>query len=189
MNTTWLQGNRLRILRLASFTVVVLITLYLFSIRDQASELAAYGYPGIFLLSFLTNATLILPMPGIAVTFAAGAIFDPLMVGLAAGTGAALGEITGYMAGFSSQGTFEKSSVYMQLENWTRRFGGLAIFVIALVPNPLFDLAGAAAGALKMHLARFLLWAWFGKTLKMVIIAFAGAFSANWVLNLFTFSP
>ena len=183
-NAPGLSGWRLRMLRIASLLLVIGLSVFLFSIRDQASELAAYGYPGIFLLSVLTNATLILPMPGVALTFAAGAIFHPLAVGLAAGLGATLGELTGYLAGFSGQGVLERAPLYKRLEGWTERHGGWAILVLAIVPNPVFDLAGAAAGALRMPLRQFLVWAAIGKTIKMLIFAYAGATSAVWILDL-----
>ena len=53
----------------------------------------------------------------------------------------------------------------------------LTILVLSAIPNPFFDLAGAAAGALKMPLPKFLLWCWIGETIKMLIFAYAGASS------------
>jgi uncharacterized membrane protein YdjX (TVP38/TMEM64 family) len=181
------NGWRLRLIRIASLLAVIALSLFLFSIRGRASELAAYGYPGIFLLSVLTNATLILPMPGVAITFAAGAVFNPIGVGIAAGLGSTLGELTGYLAGFSGQGVLERTPLYERMEGWTRRHGQWAILLLALVPNPVFDLAGAAAGALRMPLYQFLLWAGIGKTLKMLAFAVAGARSAEWALRWLNF--
>ncbi|MGA9532400.1 MAG: VTT domain-containing protein [Anaerolineales bacterium] len=182
-----LTGWRLRLVRVLSVVAVIALSLFLFSIRDRASQLAGYGYPGIFLLSILTNATLILPMPGVAITFAAGAVFNPLGGGVAAGLGSTLGELTGYLAGFGGQGVLENTPLYDRLEGWTERYGQWAILVLALVPNPLFDLAGAAAGALRMPIYQFLLWAGIGKTLKMVAFAVAGAQSAEWALHWLNF--
>jgi uncharacterized membrane protein YdjX (TVP38/TMEM64 family) len=181
----WLSGTRLKVVRIITLLVVIAITVFIFSIRDQAETLSTYGYPGIFLLSLLSNATLILPAPGIALTFAAGAIFDPFWVAIAAGAGATIGEFTGYAAGFSGKGAVENSKTYARLERLTERYGHWTIFTLALLPNPLFDLAGASAGALGMRVPKFLFWTWLGKTLKMLIFAFAGALSINWLDNLF----
>ena len=164
---------------------VIAISIYIFSIRDEAEQLAAYGYPGLFLLSILANATIILPAPGIALTFTAGAIFSPLLVALTAGAGATLGELTGYLAGFSGQGVVQNSDLYHRIEAWTSRYGGPAILLLAFIPNPFFDLAGAAAGALGMPVFQFLLWAFIGKVLKMLLFAYAGAASINWLVNWF----
>jgi membrane protein YqaA with SNARE-associated domain len=185
----WLSGWRLTIARILALLIVIAITVYIFLIRDQIKELEKFGYPGIFLLSVLANATLIMPAPGIAITFAMGAIFNPIGVGLAAGAGSTLGELTGYLAGFSGQAIAERTAIYERLEHWTARYGGLTIFVLAFIPNPIFDIAGAAAGALRMPLAKFLFWVWVGKTLKMLIFAYAGAYSVDWLLRLLGVQP
>ena len=74
--------RRLLLARIISLLAVIAITVYVYSIRDQAVELATYGYPGIFLLSILANATIILPAPGILFVFFMGAIFNPIGVSI-----------------------------------------------------------------------------------------------------------
>lgn len=181
----WLSGWRLHIARLGALGAVIAITLLVFSIRDRAEDLQAYGYPGIFLISLLANSTVILPAPGIALTYAFGAVFHPIGVALAAGAGAALGELTGYLAGFSGQGVVNDIPMYGRITQWTEKYGGWVVLVLAFIPNPFFDIAGAAAGALKMRLHAFLIWALIGKILKMLVIAYAGAASLDWLVNLF----
>lgn len=181
---SWLSGRRLTAARILAFLAVVGITVYIFSIQEEAEKLARFGYPGVFLLSILANATIILPAPGIAITFAAGAVFNPYGVALAAGAGSALGELTGYAAGFSGQGVVDDTRIYQRLKDWTERFGGWPILFLAIIPNPLFDLAGAAAGALRIPVSKFLLWVWVGKTIKMLIFALAGNYSIDWLLKL-----
>jgi uncharacterized membrane protein YdjX (TVP38/TMEM64 family) len=182
----WLSGWRLQVARVLALLAVIAITLFIFSIRDQVAELQAYGYPGIFFLSLLANATVILPAPGIALTYAFGAVFHPIGVALAAGAGAALGELTGYLAGFSGQGIVNDIPMYERITKWTERYGGWVVLILAFIPNPFFDIAGAAAGALKMKVHVFLFWALIGKILKMLVIAYAGAASLDWLLNLFS---
>ena len=185
----WLSGWRLTAARILALVAVIAITIYIYSIRDKAEELEEWGLPGIFLLSILGNATIILPAPVIAITYVMGAVFNPFGVAFAAGAGSAIGELTGYMAGFSGQGIAEQTPIYNKLEAWTERYGGLTITILALIPNPIFDIAGAAAGALKMPVLKFLLWAWIGKTLKMGIFALAGAYSIEWIIQLFEVQP
>jgi membrane protein YqaA with SNARE-associated domain len=172
--------------RVIALLLVVAISVYIFSIRNQAEELARYGYPGIFLLSFLSNATVLLPAPGVLFVFAMGAVFNPVGVALAAGAGAALGELSGYLAGFTGQVVVEKSDAYHRLRDWMERNPRLisvTIVFLAFIPNPLFDLAGIVAGTLKIPVQRFLFWCWIGKTLKMLVFAYAGASSLNWLFN------
>ena len=70
-------------------------------------EMETYGYLGVFLISIIFNATIILPASNIAVITSMGATLpSPLFVGLAGGAGAAIGELTGYLAGpFSAIGS------------------------------------------------------------------------------------
>ncbi|MGW8224735.1 MAG: VTT domain-containing protein [Anaerolineales bacterium] len=167
--------RRLTLTRILALLVVVGLSIFVFSIRDQAERLAVYGYPGIFVLSFLAYATVLLPAPGVAVVFTMGSVFNPLGVALAAGTGAALGELSGYLAGYSGQAVIERADIYERLTRWMKKNGPLTIFLLAAIPNPFFDLAGLAAGSLQMPVARFLIFCWMGEIVKMGIFAFAGA--------------
>ncbi len=168
------------LVRILALMVVVVISIYIFSIRDEAEKLAVYGYPGIFLLSFLAYATVLLPAPGVAVVFTMGAVFNPLIVALAAGAGAALGEISGYLAGFSGQAVIERADIYNRMTRWMGKNGPLTILLLSALPNPFFDLAGAAAGALKMPLEKFLFWCWIGETIKMLTFAYIGNTTIEW---------
>jgi membrane protein DedA with SNARE-associated domain len=104
-----------------------------------------------------------------------GSVLPPVLVGLAAGAGSALGELSGYLAGFGGRAVIERHDVYDRMERTMRRAGGITIFVLSLIPNPLVDLAGIAAGALRYPVWRFLLICWLGKTIKCTLVAWAGA--------------
>lgn len=160
---------------LAAVVLAMVITLAIFLLRERLARFGVYGYPGIFLVSLSSSATIILPVPGLAVVFGMGAVLNPLLVGLAAGMGDALGELTGYMAGYGGRAVVEDREMYERLERWMRRNGAVTIFVLSVIPNPVFDLAGIAAGVLGFPLERFLLSCWVGKTIKTTTFAFAGA--------------
>jgi len=175
------SGRRVTLLRVLSLLAVIAIVVFVYSISDRAEEFAVYGYPGIFVIAMLANATVFLPAPGVAVVFVLGGVLNPLLVGLAAGAGAAIGELVGYLAGFSGQGLVEDSETYQRIVPWVARYGAPAIFVFAALPNPFFDVAGVAAGILKMPLAKFMLACWAGETVKMLAFAYAGAGSLAWL--------
>jgi membrane protein DedA with SNARE-associated domain len=162
---------------------VVAITVYIFSIRERVEQFAAFGYPGIFLIALLANATVLLPAPGVAVIYAMGAIFNPFAVGLAAGTGGAIGELSGYLAGFSGQAVVERMDAYNRIKPWVDRYGGWAIMVLSAIPNPFFDIAGIAAGIAKMPIQNFLLFTWIGQLIKMTLFALAGHYSITLITN------
>lgn len=175
-----LTGWKLNVIRVLLLAVVIALTVLLILNRDKIQGLEALGYPGIFLLSLLSNATLILPVPGVLFTSAMGVVFNPWLVGLAAGTGATLGELTGYMAGFSGQAVIENRKWYDKVTGWMKKYGGITVLVLAFIPNPLFDIAGMVAGALKMPVWKYLLFSWPGKTAKMIIFALGGASILGW---------
>jgi uncharacterized membrane protein YdjX (TVP38/TMEM64 family) len=177
--------RRLNIIRVVVLLVVIAITIVLVINRDKLQDLQAYGYPGIFLLSILANATILIPVPGVIFTSAMGAVFNPLWVSVAAGAGAALGELSGYLAGFSGQAVVEDSKRYDQVVRWMEKYGELTTLVLAFIPNPLFDLAGLIAGLLKMPVWKFLLYCAIGKILKMMMFAYAGDWVINFLENIF----
>jgi membrane protein DedA with SNARE-associated domain len=172
-------------LRVLALATVIGITVYIYSIRDRVEEFSAYGYPGIFLIALLANATVFLPAPGVAVVFAMGSIFNPLGVALAAGTGGALGELSGYLAGFSGQAVVENTKAFERISPWVQKYGAWAIFFLSAIPNPLFDIAGIAAGISKMPLWKFLLFCWAGQIIKMALFAYAGAYSIDWLAEFY----
>jgi membrane protein YqaA with SNARE-associated domain len=173
------QEQRTRLTRVLALIFVVGITVLLYLNRERVQELEEFGYPGIFLVSLLSNATLILPVPGVLFTSAMGAVFNPFWVAIAAGSGASIGELSGYLAGYSGQGIVERTAWHIRVENWMRKYGGITIFVLAFVPNPIFDIAGLTAGILKLPVWKFLFWCLLGKIGKMMLFAYGGSYITN----------
>ena len=173
------------VLRIAAVLVVVGITIYIYSIRNRVEEFAAYGYPGIFFVMLLANATVILPAPGVAVVFAMGSVLNPLGIAFAAGAGGAIGELTGYLAGYGGQTVVENTKIYNRILPWVKKYGAWVILVLSAIPNPFFDMAGIAAGIARIPLWQFLLACWVGQTIKMAMFAYAGAYSIDWLAKFF----
>jgi membrane protein DedA with SNARE-associated domain len=171
------KETRTTLLRILAVLAVIGISVFVFSIREHVDKFAEYRYLGVFLIALLANATVFLPAPGVAIVFAMGSMLNPLGVALAAGAGGALGELTGYLAGFSGQAVVEKKAAYARIQPWVQKWGGWAVLVLAAIPNPFFDLTGIAAGTLKMPVWKFLLFCWVGQTIKMAAFAYAGAAS------------
>ncbi|MCC6298612.1 MAG: VTT domain-containing protein [Anaerolineales bacterium] len=169
------------ILRVVAFITAVAITLYIYSIRDRVKDFGELGYPGIFLIALLANATVLIPAPGAFVVYSMGAVFNPLLVGLFAGTGGAIGELSGYLAGFSGQAVIERTDIYERTKPWVDKYGGWAILFLSAIPNPFFDAAGIAAGIAKMPLKTFLFFVWIGQLIKMTMFALAGKYSLEWL--------
>lgn len=168
----WLKK---RLIPLLTLLLVIAITVGIFLYREKMVELEGYGYLGAFLVSLVSNATIILPTPGLLIIMALGATFPSVLVGLAAGIGAAIGEMTCYILGYSGRGLVEDRRLYDRLVEWLRKWGVLTVFIFALTPLP-FDFLGIVAGALRFPFWKFFLACWLGKTGANIIIAYAGLY-------------
>ena len=177
LQRNWLKRNALAIIA-SSFVIAVTIGLFLF--QAKIKELGNYGYLGAFLISVLTNATIILPMPSLILLFPLGAAFNPVYIGLAAGVGGAIGEMTAYVAGYSGRGIWHDNPSYLKAVNWLKKWGMLVVFVFSASPMPL-DIMGLAAGNLRLPAWKFFVPCLPGKIIKYIILAYAGA----WGWNLF----
>jgi membrane protein DedA with SNARE-associated domain len=165
--------------RIAALLLSLLLTAAILVFNPGAqlkAQLGDWGYVGIFLIMLLNNATVILPAPGLLAVFAAGSSYNFLLVGIAGGLGAALGELTGYLFGYGSLAFVkeEKSGIYRRVERWMQGNGFITILVLAALPNPFFDVAGITAGALKYPWWRFLVACAIGAVIKATVLAYLG---------------
>ena len=176
MRLSSVAGPWISVMMLALSVAIIMVA---FLLSDRIPGVESLGYPAVFLVSLFGNATLIVPVPAFAVVCTGGTILHPLLVGILGGTGQALGEMTGYIAGFGGQGFFQKGRYYQRINNWVERRGWVAIVLLGLIPNPLFDFAGLAAGALRMPAWKFLAAAAVGKTIRSVIIAYGCAYGID----------
>lgn len=161
--------------RRASVLVLVLVAVIMalaYLLRDRVPGVETLGYPAVFLVSVIGSATLVFPVPAILIVCGGGILLNPLLVGVAGGTGQALGEMTGYLAGMGGQGLITKNRLYSRVQPWIRKRGWIAVFVFAIIPNPLFDFIGIAAGASRMPVWKFLAAATAGKTIRSVAFAY-----------------
>lgn len=176
---------RQRYLRIGILILVVAIVAILVAFRDQFKVTGQVGYPAIALLNLVASASIFIPVPGVAASCAGGWLLSPWLVAAVSAVPGSVGELTGYAAGFGSSGLAEKSRWYGRIMNWMRRRGWLALFVLSAVPNPVFDAAGVAAGALRFPVWKFLLILCVGKLIKFLIIAYACHYGARGVLRYF----
>ncbi len=155
---------------------LAIVAAVIYFARDIAL-LRHYGYAGAFLISMLASATILFPAPGWAVVVAMSRMLDPLMLGIVAGLGSAIGELTGYIAGEGTREIInENIKESRKVRDFVEKYGPLAIFVLAFIPNPLFDIAGIAAGGADIEWWKFLIATAAGRVLRYVLLALAGAF-------------
>ena len=182
----WLRKKLIPLLILLLVIAIMVGIFYFYRYYpERVAQLEGYGYLGAFLISLTLNATVVLPAGNILILAMLGATLpSATMVGLAGGAGAAIGEITGYMAGYSGQAVVQRQRAYARLESWVKRWGVVTIFLLSLVPF-FFDLAGIAAGVLRFPLWKFLLACWLGRTILYIVVALAGAQGWEAILRYF----
>jgi uncharacterized membrane protein YdjX (TVP38/TMEM64 family) len=178
---TW----RLRVVQVLTVIVVLVALAAAYYFKDRVQELKPYGYAAVFVATLISNATVILPLPGLAITAVMAGILNPWLVGLVGGVAQALGELTGYMAGYSGQTWVDENPTYDRLARWMRRRGLLTVAALAAIPNPAFDLAGIAAGALRLPVWKFLLGCIIGGIIKNTTVALAGYYGVETLLKLY----
>ena len=176
------------LVHLALFLAVLAAAGTAFLLRDSLT-FAQAGYAGVAIAALIASGGLVVPIPALATACTAGALLNPWVVALIAGAAEGLGELTGYFLGYSGQGVVVRvlnhGSLYHRLEGWMRRRGWLALLLVSLVPNPVFDFVGIAAGALHYPVWRFLAVVWTGKILKFGGIAYGCTYGFAWLTGLF----
>ena len=158
---------------------------------EWVHALKAYGYLGAFLISILGGATIIVPVPMLAVIFALGGVMKyTWLVGIANGLGETFGALTIYMTGYgggaalynSTNGRLNKA--YQRLMKLMEQRGSITLFLLAAVLNPFFYPAALAAGALRFGAKRYFIICWAGKTIKGMTVAYAGYWGLRELLRM-----
>ncbi|MFQ5875808.1 MAG: YqaA family protein [Dehalococcoidia bacterium] len=154
-----------------------------------------WGYPGVFIVTLIANSSVIIPTPGFLAVIAAGAVLNPFLVALTGAAGMTLGELSGYFigrggralsAGEPEAGSKGQHRWIAATQRFVDRWGMLGIAVLAATPNPLFDIAGIAAGAAKMGISRFLLATFIGRMIRTLLLAYGSAYSVKGITDIFT---
>ena len=143
-----------------------------------------FGYLGIFLASLIGSASILLPLPASLITFTFGAILNPLIVGIVAGTGSAIGELTSYFVGAAGGKIVKKKKhdnkkLFMNIKKRFSRKPGFLLIVLFAVTPFVFDIMGIFCGIIRYDIKKFFLGTLIGKILLNIAIAYAGFYGIN----------
>jgi len=180
-------ARRLRleyVLIAAILAIALAATILFFALGLGTEDLERYGYGGLFLIALLRSASVVIPMPGGGIVFAAGGLLGPafgipppILVGLTAALAESFGELTGYGAGLGGSNILGGRRLYQRIRSWVERRPFTAILAMALFPSPLFDVAGLAAGAARVPLRTFYPALLIGKAIRGIAVATMGYYS------------
>ena len=167
---------------LAAMAISLIVICYSSQITQFFGQ---FSYIGIFFISLFAHATILFPTaPFQFAMISIATNLDPLLFGIVAGVGSAIGELSGYAVGLGSQNilkTRNKIAKYIiKVQKAIIDYHpGVAIFLLSAIPNPLFDFAGIFAGVAKMRWQEFLLWCAAGRIIRYAIIGYFGLWLAH----------
>ncbi len=153
---------------------------------DQVKIMQEWGYVGAFFISILGGATIIIPVPMLAVVVAlASAMETPwevAILGFSTTAGELIGALVIYYTGHgagraisnNSRGRIQKA--YEKMLSFIERRGSWALFAVTFIVNPFFYPAAFACGALRFGLKKFLLIVVIGKIIKCMSVVYAAYF-------------
>ncbi len=178
------RASRLRRILVPAVTIalVIVISVVLYVFRYRIEGLKNYAYLGVFVVSLLSSATVVVPVPGIVVFVPLLSTLNPVLVGVVGAAGSIIGETTGYAAGYSGRDLATRGRNYVRVEGWMKKRGSLIIFLFAALPVLPLDVAGIVAGALRFPLWKFMLVAGTGKVIKYVALMLLAAWGAQWIV-------
>jgi membrane protein YqaA with SNARE-associated domain len=145
--------------------------------RQWLAALDNYTYLGVFLITLIGNATVIVPVPYLALIASVAAQTDNLAAVIVAGAlGSALGESVAFFVGRSGRGVVEDTRFYRWVQRHMRQpwRAVLILFGLSAPPNPAFDVAGLAAGALGLPYWLFFSAVFLGRLIRVGLIALVG---------------
>ncbi len=135
----------------------------MFLLRSLLGNVGLWGYPIGFIVSLITSATVVIPSVGFAIVILMAQDVNPILLGVAAGVGSTIGELSGYWLGTYCRVALAGTRLDRLLNKYMARFGGGIIFAFALIPVIPVDAAGLMAGSTRYPLAKFLIYMGLGK--------------------------
>ena len=168
---------------------VLLVYHWEFIVRFQK-----YGYLGLLIMTIVTGFSIPLPVPYMVFTFTLGGLLHPALVGATAGLGLGIGGTLLYLTGRGGRRFLPQFSIASpDDENYSSRFsrflrkirlprmmefaqrrGTVAIFVLSVIPNPIFAPVAVSMGAMRFGLWKFFASCWGGSTVKAMALAYLG---------------
>jgi len=153
-------------------------TILVFATKDFLVSHAELGYMSAFVGSLLSAATGLvgIPFPAMILVYSLGSKLNPVLLGVIAGTGSAVGEMPGYLTGFGMRPMVTQWKLYKYIKAWMDNRGLLVVFWAAAIPNPIFDLASIAAGVARLPASQVFVTILLGRIVRMLIVALLGRY-------------
>lgn len=161
------------------FSLSILLSIGFFQYRDFFKNALSLGLIGLFTVNFVSSAGFFVSAPAFVTIIAGGNLYPPILVAFVAAIGACLGDMLGFVFGHSGRKLTKKKldrhKIVRFLEKHFHRHGGLIIFILAVIPNPLFDAIGILAGVVNYPALKFFVIMLIGRFLRYWLLAQVGS--------------
>ncbi len=144
------------------------------------SIIQSYGLLGLFVVSVISNSSILVVLPGWMFIMLAASYFNPIVVAVVAALGSTLGESTSYLVGrgghyIAAKKIKDKKKLrYLdKVEGWFKMHGFILLPIFGAGPLPM-DLLGIVAGTLEYKWWKYFLGVFIGKLVKCLVLAYLG---------------
>ena len=156
-------------LEILFFAAIVVCSAVIFLMRDKIGTVSDVSYLGLIFLCFLANSTVLLPAPSLMIAASCALVMNPFWVAVSAAVGSTLGELVGYAFGTITKDLSPKFQNFLSKLTSKVHNRTVLVFLLAVLPLPLFDLAGIYSGGTRMNLIKFSAACFLGKFIKLLV--------------------
>lgn len=197
--------SRASVIWAALIWLTIAVCIILIRFWRYLNEFQILIFLGLFFTAVLAGSPLPIPTPCFALTFTLGSRFDPFLIGLIAGTGAAVGGMLVYFTARTGKhfmpnvnftdpankvyqnavGRFLKKIKLPRFMEVMNRRGPVGVFLFSMFPNPFLMPLLATMGINKAPAWKVAITVWAGNLVMFVVIAAVGHYGLGSILKLF----
>ncbi len=163
-------------LTIAGVSATALVSGYLLLLLfTDTARVEAMGLWGIFAVTLLSHSTMVARDIFVPLFLALTPLFNPIMLGVAAGVGGAIGDVIPYLLGLGVAETVEGGGGKAEdlVGRWLKKYGLWAVLVVAMTPLPDLPVV-MLAGTRRLPLHKLLMVEVVGKSALYTLGAWVG---------------
>jgi membrane protein YqaA with SNARE-associated domain len=174
--------NRRAYLTIAGVATTALVSGYLLLLFfTDIAKVEEMGLWGIFVVTLLSHSTMVARDIFVPLFLTLTPIYNPIILGVTAGVGGAIGDIVPYLLGLGVAETVESSGGKAEdlVGKWIKKYGLWAVLVVAATPLPDLPVV-MLAGTRRLPLHKLLVIEVIGKSALYTL----GAWVGGWVFEI-----
>lgn len=159
--------------KIGALLVLVGINLVVYFLPIDYHAIGSFAYAGALVITFVANAAVVLPIPYIPVVANIALTAEHVwLVVIIGALGSTLGESVAFAVGRVERDLFSEHALYQRLQKLMDRpwRAGAFLFMFAAPLNPIFDIAGLAAGALGLPYRVFFTAVFLARLVRFIVI-------------------